>query len=1013
MTHYKFLLCIIIIILCAFNPFVYADIINDSKVIKVGGGEIHTLILLNNGSVWSCGDNSYFELGIESSDWGSLLLVPVHDGDMTTPSNYLENITDIAAGWKHSLALDVNGFVWAWGNNDAGELGNGDNYQSTQSAPVKVHGPGNVGYLDGIVSIAAGRSGEFSLAIDVNSNCWTFGKNWYGQLGDNTTISKIVPVAVRAGEQDTNNPNGLLRYITCIKGGAEFSAALDANGFVYTWGRNSLSWNNAGYGHLGNGSTIRDINWPVRVHAGQQNPADPCSPLKNIVKISCGWEHTLTLERLNPSDPNCRGRVYAWGHNNRNYGGELGDGTTTIRNSPVFVHAGEQNPSNPDSNLEGIISVSAGAEHSIALDANCGVWAWGGNLNGQLGNADTNIVETRPVKVLRFDNQPLLGITSICAGYYHNLAIDSNGILWVWGNNQDGRLGLGDTDNRNLAYPRPPVFNTTKGTFRFDSIQNAINDANNGDVLELLPCPYNEQDINFGIKSLTLKGTNPADWGIVEKTTIRGKGDNPTDVPILRFNGNTGSTVSGLTLYNCDYGILTQNSSSPRVERCVIRNNFTNGVYASASSSPHIASCKFFGNPKGIQISSATADVKNCWIYKNSYGVYTAGSTSPCIIRNNTFVSNSSAIYNSSGTAPVITSSIFRSNSSDLYNCTANYSWLTTNGDPCFVNADGNDFHLRPVSPCIDAGDPCFMDFNETDIDGQCRVMFGKSDERVDIGADEFAPKADYNGDSIVNFVDFANLARRWRQNDPNISLDGDNDVDIYDLAQYCDDWLWIAQCSQAYQSFAEQSEDVNISAESEAIVSTNGTYVINASESSATTASMTTEQATVENQQQSIVSEESATTEPVDEQQQSSLAGEGQTAGIWLVYDGNMMPAYGDEITVYIHSDPTLFCMEPAIEVAGDANITTAMSEADCNNFGWDNGWNSDPYIDPAGWLYLSGVSFGGVVNGAVGYFKFRYYSGEVTVSITEDSCAYDANLAPVLFSGQPLLFGRDPNEQ
>jgi hypothetical protein len=142
-------------------------------------------------------------------------------------------------------------------------------------------------------------------------------------------------------------------------------------------------------------------------------------------------------------------------------------------------------------------------------------------------------------------------------------------------------------------------------------------------------------------------------------------------------------------------------------------------------------------------------------------------------------------------------------------------------------------------------------------------------------------------------------------------------------------------------------------------------------------------------------------------------LAGEGETAGIWLVYDGNMTPESGEEITVYIHADTMLFCMGTLVEVVGDANITSAMCEADCNTFGWDNGWNSDPYIDPAGWLYVSGVSWGGVVNGTVGYFKFRYYSGEVTVSITEESCAYDPNCQPVLFSGEPLIFGLDPNEQ
>jgi len=86
-------------------------------------------------------------------------------------------------------------------------------------------------------------------------------------------------------------------------------------------------------------------------------------------------------------------------------------------------------------------------------------------------------------------------------------------------------------------------------------------------------------------------------------------------------------------------------------------------------------------------------------------------------------------------------------------------------------------------------------------------------------------------------------------------------------------------------------------------------------------------------------------------------------------------------------------------------------MSEADCNNYGWDNDWNSDYYIDPEGWFMINDVSWEGTVSGTIGYFKFQYYSGQVTVSIDEISEAFDPNCQPVLFCGQPLIFG-DPNQ-
>jgi hypothetical protein len=243
-----------------------------------------------------------------------------------------------------------------------------------------------------------------------------------------------------------------------------------------------------------------------------------------------------------------------------------------------------------------------------------------------------------------------------------------------------------------------------------------------------------------------------------------------------------------------------------------------------------------------------------------------------------------------------------------------------------------------------------------------------------------YYPAGDFDSDCDVDFYDFAIFALAWLTDDPNISLDDDNDVDIDDLALFCDNWLW-QEGGETSMSFGF-GEPLYTAAPPE--------------------------------QPQPEVESESPQPEPQQDEsqgdyQQSMLAGPNETPGIWLVYDGNMMPNPGDEITVYIHADTILFCMGMGIEVVGDANIITAMSEADCNSFGWDNGWNSDPYIDPSGWLFISGVSWECTVNGTVGYFKFRYNSGEVTVSIMAESEAYYCQ--PVLFSPQPLIFG-DPNQ-
>jgi hypothetical protein len=131
----------------------------------------------------------------------------------------------------------------------------------------------------------------------------------------------------------------------------------------------------------------------------------------------------------------------------------------------------------------------------------------------------------------------------------------------------------------------------------------------------------------------------------------------------------------------------------------------------------------------------------------------------------------------------------------------------------------------------------------------------------------------------------------------------------------------------------------------------------------------------------------------------------------ISLVQDVNM-PDPNEEVTVWVHSEDPLFCMGLAVYVVGDATITTAMSEADCNEFGWDNGWNSDPVIDPNGWVYLGSVRWASDVNDIVGYFKFRYHSGQVSVSIDQENSlafSWDGESIPYsTFSTETLLFGQ-----
>jgi alpha-tubulin suppressor-like RCC1 family protein len=173
--------------LFVFYGLAFGGLKDAAKAIRVSGGEDHTLIVTANNWVWVCGPNGdypynnyYGVLGTGSNSFGLDVNSParVHDGAMGTDSDRLEGINDIDAGWRHSLALEVNGVVWSWG--------------------------------------------------------W----NSEGQLGDGTDLDKQTPVQVLSGEQDPNSQTSLLRYIELISAGrsGRHSLAVDANGYAYGLG---------------------------------------------------------------------------------------------------------------------------------------------------------------------------------------------------------------------------------------------------------------------------------------------------------------------------------------------------------------------------------------------------------------------------------------------------------------------------------------------------------------------------------------------------------------------------------------------------------------------------------------------------------------------------------------------------------------------------------------------------------------------------------------------------------
>ncbi len=151
------------------------------------------------------------------------------------------------------------------------------------------------------------------------------------------------------------------------------------------------------------------------------SPSARATP-NSFVAVSAGGRHTCALTAA--------GGVRCWGDN---FFGQLGDGTTTERHTPVDVTG----------LTSGVAAVSAGARHTCAVTTASGLKCWGRNLFGQLGDGTTTERHT-PVDVTGLTS----GVAAVSAGGLHTCAVTTAGGLKCWGRNITGPVGDGTTTDR-------------------------------------------------------------------------------------------------------------------------------------------------------------------------------------------------------------------------------------------------------------------------------------------------------------------------------------------------------------------------------------------------------------------------------------------------------------------------------------------------------------------------------------------------------------------------------------
>jgi uncharacterized repeat protein (TIGR02543 family) len=378
-----------------------------------------------NGRLYGWGRNDYGQVGDGET-------IPNEIRPRSTPKliNFTglqsgEIIQIVEASLAHTLAVTTSGRVYAWGRNFYGALGDGTTTNRTTPTLISFTG---LQSGETIQSVEAG--GGRSLALTTSGRVYAWGYNPQGQVGDGTTTARTTPTLISF----TGLQSG--EIIQSVAALGSHALALTTSGRVYAWGVNNS-------GQLGDGTTTWRKTPTLISFTGLQSG-------EIIKSVAAGVYHSLAVTTS--------GRVYAWGNNND---GELGDDTTTDRNTPTLISfTGLQSG-------EIIKSVAAGVHHSLAVTTSSRLYAWGNNTHGQLGDGTTT-ARTTPTLISFTGLQSGETIKSVVALENQSLAVTTSGRLYAWGNNSHGQLGDNDTTT---ARTTPTIIKSlyTQSTFGVDN----------------------------------------------------------------------------------------------------------------------------------------------------------------------------------------------------------------------------------------------------------------------------------------------------------------------------------------------------------------------------------------------------------------------------------------------------------------------------------------------------------------------------------------------------------------
>lgn len=341
------------------------------NVVSIAFNQNHSSLLTKEGLVYTWGDDRFGQLGRGDLGRDACAKASENCRLQIGKINNLTNIIAIASGYRHQLALDNKGQVWAYGKNANGALGNGTTTDS--STPVLVDFS-KADQASKIIGISA--SANSSYALDDKGQVWAWGQNKYGNLGqnslcnprDNCVDETTRPIKVKLPENTV---------ITEIATGKDHVLALTDQGKVYAWGLNASSQ----VGYRGEGYKNTDQAWAESIGTPTALPWFSTDKKAKHIYANGNTSYVLLED----------GTPYAWGM----YGETGANGKT------VYPNLNE--PTQKPAGLNQVQDMGIGSLYQLARRQDGGIFSWGWSFEGSLGFEAANVWMYPTPSALKFD----------------------------------------------------------------------------------------------------------------------------------------------------------------------------------------------------------------------------------------------------------------------------------------------------------------------------------------------------------------------------------------------------------------------------------------------------------------------------------------------------------------------------------------------------------------------------------------------------------------------------------